>query len=79
MPPNQKAAVRTIFSVVGSNLTLAYFEEKMIATLPHIYPKDFVYVFIRNYFLFLDYGCTKWLIQFNIQDFYKIMNEFGPD
>ena len=71
MPPNQKTAVRTIFSVFESNLTLACFEEKMIATLPQIYPKD--------YFLFLDYGCTKWLIQFNIQDFYKIMNEFDPD
>ena len=40
----------TIFAVVGSNLTVAYFEEKMFAILPQIYPKDF---FIRNYFRFL--------------------------
>ena len=32
----------TIFAVVGSNLTVAYFEEKMFAILPQIYPKDFV-------------------------------------
>ena len=31
----------TIFAVAGSNLTVAYFEEKMFAILPQIYPKDF--------------------------------------
>ena len=34
-------AMGTIFAVVGSNLTVAYFEEKMFAILPQIYPKDF--------------------------------------
>ena len=34
--------IGTIFAVVGSNLTVAYFEEKMFAILPQIYPKDFV-------------------------------------
>ena len=69
----------TIFAVVGSNLTVAYFEEKMFAILPQIYPKDFVDFFIRNYFRFLDDVFHKWLIQFNIQDFYKIMNELDSD
>ena len=32
----------TIFAVVGSNLTVAYFEVKMFALLPQIYPRDFV-------------------------------------
>ena len=71
--------METIFAVVGSNLKVAYFEEKMFAILPQIYPKDFVDFFIRNYFRFLDDVFHKWLIQFNIQDFYKIMNELDPD
>ena len=44
----------TIFAVVGSNLMLAYFEEKMFAILPKIYPKDFVDFFICNYFRFFE-------------------------
>ena len=67
-------AMGTIFAVLGSNLAVAYFEEKMFAILPRIYPKDFVDFFIRNYSRFLDDVFHKWLIQFNIQDFYKIMN-----
>ena len=47
-------AMGTIFAVVGSNLTVAYFEEKMFSILPQIYPKYFVDFFIRNYFQFLD-------------------------
>ena len=42
----------TIFPAVGSNRTVAYFEEKMFAILPKIYPKDFVDFFICNYFRF---------------------------
>ena len=51
----------------------------MFAILPQIYPKDFVDFFIRNYFRFLDDVFHKWLIQFNIQDFYKLKNELDPD
>ena len=68
----------TIFAVVGSNLRVAYFEEKMFAILPQIYPKYFNDFFICNYLRFLDVF-HKWLIQFNIQDFYKIMNELDSD
>ena len=44
----------TIFTVVGSNLTEAYFEEKMFPILLQIYLKDFVSFLIRDYFQFLD-------------------------
>ena len=48
-------AMGTIFSIVGSNIMVAYFEEKMFAILPRIYPKDFFAdFFICNYFRFLD-------------------------
>ena len=55
-------AIGTLVAVVGSNLTVAYFEEKMLAILPQIYPKDFVDYFIRNYFRFSDDVFHKWLI-----------------
>ena len=46
-------AMGTIFAVVDSNLTVAYFEVKMFALLPQIYPRDFVdYFVVRNYFRF---------------------------
>ena len=35
-------AMRTIFAVVGSNFSIAYFEVKMFALLPQIYTRDFV-------------------------------------
>ena len=78
------SAMGTIFAVVGSNLTVAYSEEKMFAILPQIYPKDFVDFFISNYFRFLDDVFHKWLIQdlfkMAIQtNFYKIMNELDLD
>ena len=41
-------AMGTIFAVVGSNFTLAYFETKMFALLPHIYPRHFVDYFVYN-------------------------------
>ena len=51
----------------------------MFAILPQIYTRDFVDFFICNYFQFLDDVFHKWLIQFNIQDFYKLKNELDPD
>ena len=57
----------TIFAVVGSNLTVAYFEVKMFALLPQIYPRDFVDYFVRNYFRFLDDIFHTWLINFDIE------------
>ena len=34
----------TIFAVVGSNLTVTYFEVKMFALLPQIYPRGMFYI-----------------------------------
>ena len=72
-------AMGTIFAVVGSNLTVAYFEVKMFALLPQIYPKDFVDYFVRNYFRFLDDIFHTWLINFDIEPFYRLVNELDPD
>ena len=44
----KRTAVGTIFA--GSNLTVAYFEEKMFAIFPQIYQKDFAAFFIRKIF-----------------------------
>ena len=72
-------AMGTIFAVVGSNLTVAYLEVKMFALLPQIYPRDFVDCFVRNYFRFLDDVFHTWLINFDIEPFYKLINELDPD
>ena len=72
-------AMGTIFAVVGSNLTVAYFEVKMFALLPQIYPREFVDYFIRNYFRFLDDVFHTWLINFDIEPFHKLINELDPD
>ena len=42
------------FAVVGSNLVVAYEEIKVFGLLPQLYTQDFVDLFIRNYFWFLD-------------------------
>ena len=43
-----------IFAVVGTNLTVAYFEVKMFAFLPQTYSRDFIDYYLRNYFRFFD-------------------------
>ena len=72
-------AMETIFAVVGSNLTIAYFEVKMFALLPQIYPRDFVDYFVRNYVRFFDDIFHTWLINFDIEPFYKLINKLDPD
>ena len=72
-------AMGTIFAVVGSNLTVANFEVKMFALLPQIYPRDLVNYFVRNYFSFLHDIFQTWLINFDIELFYKLINELDPD
>ena len=42
------------FAVLGSDLAVAYFEVKMFALFPQIFPRDLVDYFVRNYFRFLD-------------------------
>ena len=65
----------TIFEITDSNLTVAYFEVKMFALLAQIYPRDFVDYFVRNQFRFLDDIFHTWLINFDIDPFYKLINE----
>ena len=72
-------AMGIIFAVVGSNLTVVYFEVNMFALLPQIYPRDFADYFVRNYFRFLDDIFHTWLINFDIKPFYKLINELDPD
>ena len=69
----------TIFAVVSSNLTAASFEVKVSSLLPQIYRRDFVDYFVRNYFRFLDDIFHTWLINFDIETFYKLINELDPD
>ena len=51
----------------------------MFAVLPQIYRKDLVVYFFRYYYRFLDDVFPKWLTEFNIQDFLKMMHELDPD
>ena len=44
----KRTAMGTIFEIIDSNLTVAYFEVKMFALLAQIYPRDFVDYFVRN-------------------------------
>ena len=66
-------------AVIGSNLVIAYLEVKMFTRLPDIYPLYFVDYFTRSYFRLLDDVFHKWLEQFNIEDFGKILNDLDPD
>ena len=70
----RRMAMGTIFAVVSSNLTVAYFEVKMFALLPQIYPRYFVHYFVRNFFRFLDDTFHTKLINFDIEPFYKLIN-----
>ena len=69
----------TKFPVVGRNLVVAYEEVKIFASLPQLYPQDFVDFFIRNYFRFLDDVFHKWLDNFDIEPFYSMINNLDPD
>ena len=51
----------------------------MLPLLPQIYPRDFVDYVVRNYFRFLDDIFQTWLINFDIEPFYKLINELDPD
>ena len=71
--------MRTIIVDVRSNFTVTCFEVKMFVLLPQIYHRDFVYYFARNYFRFLGNIFHTWLISFNIEPFYRLINELDPD
>ena len=69
----------TKFAVVGSNLVAAYKEIKLFALLPQVYPQDFVDFLLRNYFRFLDDIFHKWLENFDIKQFYDLINSLDED
>ena len=72
-------AMGTTFAVVGSDLVIAFLEVKMFVKLPEIYPRDFVDIFIRDYFRFLDDLFHKWLEMFDINPFEETLNEMDPN
>ena len=69
----------TKFTVVGSNLVVAYKEIKLFALLPQIYLQDFADFLLRNYFRFLDDIFHKWFENFNIKQFYDFINSLDED
>ena len=69
----------TKFAVVGSNLVVAYKEIKLFALLPQIYPQDCVDFLLRNYFRFLDDIFHKWLENFDIKQFYDLINSLDEN
>ena len=69
----------TKFAVVGSNLVVEYKELKLFALLIQVYPQDFVYFLLRNYFRFLDDIFHNWLENFDIKKFYDLVNSLDED
>ena len=72
-------ALGTKFSVVGSNLVVVYKEVKLFAFLDQLYPQDFVEFFLQNYFRFLDDIFHKLLENFDIKQFYDLINSLYGD
>ena len=69
--------IRTNFAVVGNNSLVACREIKLFALLLEVYPQDFVDFLLRNYLRFLDDIFHKWLENFDIKQFYDLIN--SPD
>ena len=69
----------TKFAVIGSNLVVVYKEIKLFALLSQIYPQDFVDFLLRSYFRFLDDIFHKWLENFDIKQFYDLINSLDED
>ena len=69
----------TKFAVVSSNLVVVYKKIKLFALLPQAYPQDFVDFLLLNYFRFLDDIFHKWLGNFDIKQFYDLINSLDED
>ena len=67
-------AIETKFSVVGNNLVVAYIKIKLFALLPEVYPQDFIDFLLQNYFRFLDGNFHKLFKNFDIKQFYNLVN-----
>ena len=66
------------FSLVGSNLVVAYKEVKLFALLAQAYPQDFVDL-LRSHFRFLDNTFHKLLQNVDIKQFCNSMNSSDED
>ena len=66
------------FSLVGSNLVVAYKEVKLFALLAQAYPQDFVDL-LQSYFRFLDNIFHKLLQNVDIKQFCNSMNSSDED
>lgn len=71
-------AKRKKFSLVGSNLVVAYKEVKLFALLAQAYPQDFVDL-LQSYFRFLDNIFHKLLQNVDIKQFCNSMNSSDED
>ena len=65
--------------LVGSNLVVAYKERKLFAHLPQVYPQDFADFLLPDYFKFLVDIFHKWLENFDIKQFYDLINSLDED
>ena len=72
-------AMGTKFAMVGSNLDVAYKETKLFPLLRQVYPQDFVDFLLQNYFRFLDGIFHKWLENFDMKQFYDLINSLDKD
>ena len=72
-------ATGTKFAVVSSNLVVTYKDIRLFALLPQIYPKDFVDFLLRNHFRVLDDIFHKRLENFDIKQFYDLINSRDED
>ena len=71
--------IRTKFAVVGNNSLVACREIKLFALLLEVYPQDFVDFLLWNYLRFLDDIFHKWLENFDIKQFYDLINSLDED
>ena len=71
--------METKSDVVGSKLAVSYKEIKTFALLLQLYLQDLINFYIRNYSPFLDEIFHKWLENFDIEPFYNMINNLGPD
>ena len=72
-------AMGTKFAVVGSNLVVAFEEIEMFASIPQLYPQDFVDFLIHNYFPFLDNIFHKRFEHFDTEPLHNMINNLDPD
>ena len=69
----------TKFVVVRSDLVVGYKEIKLFALSPQVYPQYFDDFLLRNYFRFLGDIFHKCIENFNIKQFYDLINSLDEN